>query len=192
MTLRKIVSILGLLTICLVLPPFGAQAEERSLAILKEIDTQGIMRNITALSGAQLEGRQAGTPGGQKSAGFVRERLEILGLLPAGELQDEDSSRSWFQHSEVSATQFPRGATLTISPFTKNLESAPIHLTLGSNFLPILDSPSVNVTAPVVFVGYGIDDSARGINDYEGINVQNRIVMFLRGKPTTYSQWGDA
>lgn len=57
---------------------------------------------------------------------------------------------------------------------------------LGSQFLPVLDSPSVNLTTPLVFVGYGIADPARGWDEYEGAAVRDRIVMFLRGKPPHY------
>jgi hypothetical protein len=44
----------------------------------------------------------------------------------------------------------------------------------------------VNVIAPVVFVGHGISDPARGVDDYQGLDVRNRIVLFLRGKPEGY------
>jgi hypothetical protein len=49
-----------------------------------------------------------------------------------------------------------------------------------------LNSPSADVQAPVVFVGYGISDQARGIDDYAGLDVRNKIVMFLRGAPDKY------
>ena len=58
---------------------------------------------------------------------------------------------------------------------------------IGPDYLPILDSPSINVTAPLVFVGYGISDTTHGFNEYAGINVRNRIVVFLRGKPESYA-----
>jgi hypothetical protein len=35
-------------------------------------------------------------------------------------------------------------------------------------------------------VGYGISDPARRFDEYEGIDVRNRIVLFLRGKPEAY------
>jgi hypothetical protein len=59
----------------------------------------------------------------------------------------------------------------------------------GKDFLPLLDSPSVNLTAPIVFVGYGIVDPARRMDDYQGMDVRNRVVMALRGKPPAYGPW---
>ena len=35
-------------------------------------------------------------------------------------------------------------------------------------------------------VGYGISDPARGWDEYEGLDVRDRVVMFLRGKPPHY------
>ena len=54
---------------------------------------------------------------------------------------------------------------------------------LGTDFLPVLDSPSAHARAPIVFVGYGIVDTAADMNDYAGVDVNNCIVLFLRGKP---------
>ena len=45
-----------------------------------------------------------------------------------------------------------------------------------TDFLPILDSPSADLQAPIVFVGYGTGD------DYATVDVNNRVVLFLRGK----------
>lgn len=59
---------------------------------------------------------------------------------------------------------------------------------LGVEYLPILDSPSVDLTAPIVFVGYGISDPADRFDEYDGVDVRNRVVLFLRGKPEGYSK----
>ncbi len=60
-------------------------------------------------------------------------------------------------------------------------------LVAGTQFLPVLDSPSADVRGPIVFVGYGIADPPRGIDDYAGVDVRNKIVLFLRGKPDKYA-----
>jgi hypothetical protein len=57
---------------------------------------------------------------------------------------------------------------------------------LGSDYLPIFDAPSADIQAPIVFVGYGIVDTAHGIDDYAGVDVNDSIVLFLRGKPEHY------
>ena len=60
-------------------------------------------------------------------------------------------------------------------------------LVTGTQFLPVLDSPSADVRGSIVFVGYGIADPSRGVGDYAGVDVRNKIVLFLRGKPDRYT-----
>jgi hypothetical protein len=57
---------------------------------------------------------------------------------------------------------------------------------LSRDYLPVFDSPSADLQGQVVFVGYGIVDPAREIDDYAGVDVKNCIVLFLRGKPDHY------
>ena len=59
---------------------------------------------------------------------------------------------------------------------------------IGPDYLPVLDSPSAGVQAPVVFVGYGISDPEGGFDEYAGLDVHNKVVLFLRGKPERYSK----
>ena len=61
-------------------------------------------------------------------------------------------------------------------------------LVIGTDYLPILDSPSADLQAPIVFVGYGISDPAAGIDEYAGMDVRNKVVLFLRGKPERYDK----
>src|SRR3546814_9330516 len=42
---------------------------------------------------------------------------------------------------------------------------------------------AVDLTAPLVFVGYGIDDDTVGIDDYKGLDVGGKIVVALAGYP---------
>jgi hypothetical protein len=59
---------------------------------------------------------------------------------------------------------------------------------ISADYLPLFDSPSAEVRGQIVFVGYGIVDPAHGIDDYAGVDVTNKIVLFLRGKPDHYQR----
>ncbi len=149
-------------------------------------DLPRMMRDIRILSHPDFAGRQAGSEGGRRSAEYVAERFEQLSLSPAGQEHIGTQQRMpWGQTGPVTVTQFEAPATLE---FSFSGEPAPDTIVpqLGSQFLPVLDSPSVNLTAPLVFVGYGIADPARGWDEYEGVAVRDRVVMFLRGKPSHY------
>ena len=166
-----------------------AQATDPVIPFLDRIDQKRMLADINELSSARYEGRQAGTEGGRRSAEFVAGRMKELGLLPAGSGNDEASTPSWFQEDRLRAPVLPNTALLNFSIFQDKQRIHALVPELGKDFLPVLDSPPVNVSAPVVFVGYGIDDPARGVSDYEGIEVSNRIVLFLRGKPPHYPKY---
>jgi hypothetical protein len=91
----------------------------------------------------------------------------------------------------------PIGAMASLIP-TSIIQPDPIlrsgpadHMTtsaLGTDYLPVFDSPPANVQGRIIFVGYGIVDPPQGIDDYAGIDVTNCIVLFLRGKPEHYQR----
>lgn len=144
-----------------------------------------MVEDIQALSHPDFAGRQTGTEGGHRSAEYVADRFHELGLTPAGNHPIGTHQEPWGQAGPVTVTQIEAPATLEFS-FPQAHDPITLSLQVGPEFLPVLDSPSVAVTAPLVFVGYGIADPARGWDEYAGVDVRNRVVMFLRGKPPHY------
>lgn len=51
----------------------------------EKFNVENVQRDIQALAALQLEGRESGTPGAQKSAAYIAQRMDEVGLLPAGE-----------------------------------------------------------------------------------------------------------
>ncbi len=148
-----------------------------------------LLNDIKTLSSPALQGRQAGTPGGHLSADFVAERFKTLGLTSLHSPIPEIPFGEWFQRIPLRANRLRQPTHLILSTSHSARESMIQSFQIGNDYLPVLDSPSVNITAPVIFVGYGIVDPARHRDDYQSLEVQNRIVIFLRGKPSTYSRW---
>lgn len=151
---------------------------------LRSVSGPRMLADVTTLSGADFNGRQTGTADDLRSAHFVADRLQSLGLQPAGTefLTDGAQGATWAMSDPVDTARILPPATLEISG------AVSLTASLGQDFLPILDSPRVNVTAPVVFVGYGIADPAHGVDEYAGLDVRDRVVLFLRGKPDRYAQ----
>jgi hypothetical protein len=179
------------LFLCLVANALAAMADPKTQVTqaLSKIDLNRMYADLSELTGPYYEGRQTGTLGGRRSAEFVAGRMEELGLLPAGPGEEGLASRSWFQQEPVRAPHLPNTALLEFSFLEGEQRGQDLIPHLQTAYMPVLDSPAVNLTAPVVFVGYGIHDPARGVNDYNGIDVRNRIVMFLRGKPPHYPKF---
>ncbi|MBM4123425.1 MAG: M20/M25/M40 family metallo-hydrolase [Nitrospira sp.] len=163
--------------------PADPAVEQNSFAkTLAGISGSRMLEDVARLSGPDFNGRQTGTSDDLRSALLVAERFRALGLSAPLDKASDSALRSWMMREPVTAGRIEAQPSLQL---LANPDSTTARL--GADYLPVLDSPSVNVTAPIVFVGYGIADPARGFDDYAGLDVRNRVVLFLRGKPAQYA-----
>ncbi|MGH7255912.1 MAG: M20/M25/M40 family metallo-hydrolase [Nitrospirales bacterium] len=172
------------------------------LALTRALDTisgDRMLKDVTHLSGPGFRGRQTGTPDDLRSGLYVAEQFRALGLHPAGiqplapllqaagtppaTIPEAHQSEHWVLADQAIATRISEGPVLELLAQARMMVAK-----VGVDYLPILDSPSVDVIAPVVFVGYGLVDSKLGINDYEGMDVNKKVVLFLRGKPEHHQE----
>jgi len=167
----------------------GAQPEGDLVEALKSVDPVRLGQEVKVLSSPDFAGRQAGTEGGQRSAAFIAERFGVFGLTPAGTIALDSQNELWTQTGPIPVAQIDDTVAVEFSSVLGGGQRPVLHPAVGSDYLPVLDSPSINVVAPVVFVGYGISDPARDFDEYQGLDVRNRVVMFLRGKPRNYPRW---
>ncbi|MCS6290989.1 MAG: M28 family peptidase [Nitrospira sp.] len=169
----------------------AAETDSSSTALtqaLSLVSSERMLADIRVLSGPAFNGRQTGTPDDLASAEFVRQRFLALQQhrSPGSESSappDRLPAHTQIQSAPVRTTQIGDGSRLQIGPIS---ESQPA--VIGTDYLPILDSPSAELEASIVFVGYGISDPAGGLDDYAEIDVRNKVVLFLRGKPDRYAK----
>ncbi|MDR4493651.1 MAG: M20/M25/M40 family metallo-hydrolase [Nitrospirales bacterium] len=186
--MRKFLNFCLFVGILLTDPPTWGSGSSSSTTT-ESIAVERILQDIQELSHPKYHGRQAGTESGWKSAQYLVSRFRSLGLVPVRRFGEHKQNGTWFQQRPHTAIQLGDPAVVTLSPLDSNPSSMPRSLIPGQDFLPVLDSPSAKLTAPTVFVGYGIVDPARGVDDYRGIDANNRMVLFLRGKPSSYPRW---
>jgi hypothetical protein len=153
---------------------------------LEQVSSARMMADVTELSGPSFRGRQTGTEQDRDSATFVINRFNALRLhrslaAPADSLTNPLPQREWTQAAPVMTKTIQDEPLLRIG-----LTQDQPPLRIGTDFLPILDSPSADVRAPIAFVGYGLSDPTQGIDDYAGLDVRDKVVLFLRGKPEKY------
>ncbi|MFQ5992322.1 MAG: M20/M25/M40 family metallo-hydrolase, partial [Nitrospiraceae bacterium] len=157
-----------------------SEREELAKAIAAVSGTR-MLADVTQLSSAGYHGRQSGTPDDHRSGLYVAERFGALGLRPTGTTSLGPHARPWATTQRIPTPQISGTIQLELSTAGSTIPAS-----LGPDYLPIFDSPAINATATVVFVGYGIADPSRGFDEYEGLDVRNRVVLFLRGKPRAY------
>jgi Tol biopolymer transport system component len=113
-------------------------------------------------------GRGLDTAGLAQAADWLEQQFEVIGLEPAGE------SGSYRQSFEA-VVEVERGPTTA--------------LTLGGEVLPSDDfmipgfSADGELVAPVVFAGWGINSEEHGIDDYEDVDAEGRIILVRRYTP---------
>ena len=187
--------VVTLLGIILVLLPLGTeglgQSEEDHRAWLRALDSlsnERMLADVTTLSSSSFNGRQTGTTDDASSAKWIADRFLASGLSlastridPTGPLVPGRGGATGFMTKIVTVPKIAPGPLLRISTASDSLTKQ-----LGTDYLPIFDSPSAEVHGPIVFVGYGIVDATHGIDDYAGVDTTNAIVLFLRGKPMYY------
>lgn len=171
----------------------GSAEDQRELAkALDGISSERMLADIEKLSSPEFNGRQTGTEDDFKSARFVADRFVSLGVFLAAVPFDRLNSSAASTDRSMPTGLMTKPATATVmGPNTSLRLSTTADATparLGSDFLPILDSPTAEVHAPIMFVGYGISDPAQGFDEYANLDVTNSIVLFLRGKPDHYPQ----
>ena len=185
--------IVVLAAVLLLLPLAPTQAQSPGTVLQAAIDSlsaERMLADIRTLSGPSFNGRQSGTHDDGQSAQWIAQEFLSAGLrlpnirngsLKFPFIQGKNDTLLGAMATVVPTSTISRDPVLRIG--TANSLST---RQVGTDYFPIFDSPSADIKAPIVFVGYGIVDPAHGIDDYAGVDVNNCIVLFLRGKPEHY------
>jgi Zn-dependent M28 family amino/carboxypeptidase len=177
------VRIRSLICFLLLLLPVTAAAQPGSLPyppadLLNRIRPEGIRAHMNFLADDLLEGRATGTRGFMLAAKYVASQFEEMGLKPAGD------NGTYFQN-----VHFRRIETLadkcTLSLTRDGKEQS---LVWEKDFVTSGNAvrTDTSVSAPVVFVGYGITAPEFHYDDFAAIDVKGKIVLELIGAPTAF------
>ncbi|HEV2569035.1 M28 family metallopeptidase [Sphingomonas sp.] len=135
----------------------------------QEFTPERFRSHVEFLATDLMEGRDAGTRGYDLAASYVGSQFLGLGLTPAG-------SYGWYQ--QVPFVEALRTGTASVSVGGRSFDAAKDVAVGGS---PL--ATSQELTAPAVFVGYGLDAPAAGFDDYRGLDVRGKYVVVLSGFP---------
>src|SRR4029453_7700227 len=131
---------------------------------------ESLQSTVDALTGPGMDGRRAGTPGGDLAARRLADWLGAAGLRPGGERE------SFFQSFVVAP-----GARVATGSILRPVDGAALQV--GRDWTPHGGSLREHVTGEIAFVGYGVSAPASGYDDWAGIDVRDRIVLALDGAP---------
>ena len=133
-----------------------------------------IRAHMEFLADDLLEGRRTGTRGHDLAAKYVAAQFAALGLEPAG------TGGGYFQ--PVPLVQITSDEPACSLAFLR--DGRTIELTYGADYFT--GTGDAAVTAPVVFVGFGVTAPELGHDDYAGIDVRGKLVARLFGTPASF------
>lgn len=144
---------------------------------LPEANPAAIRAHTAFLADDLLEGRATGTRGYDIAALYVATQMELMGLKPAG------TRGSWLQ--PVSFVEAIRDIPQATAVITRNGES--VALEPATDFLPSTNyfSTESGVTAPLVFVGFGIHAPKYGHDDFGDIDIRGKVAVVIGDSPAT-------
>jgi hypothetical protein len=131
-------------------------------------------RDVTYLASAECEGRGPGTKGINRAADYIANEFKKIGLKPAA------ADGTYFQPFKI------RGISTVGEPnrlVIKGPEGKQIMLKLDEDFRPLGMSGTGKVSGPLVFAGYGVTAEGVEYDDYQALDVENKIVVVLRKTP---------
>jgi Zn-dependent M28 family amino/carboxypeptidase len=130
------------------------------------------------LAGDDYQGRLTGSPGYFKAAAYVADQFKAAGLKPAG------ADGTWFQPVQFVSQVVDQGAStasLAVDGHTHDLAVGE-DLVMGSR----IPQPA-EVSAPLVFIGYGLSLPEAGYDDFAAQDLRGKIAVTMAGGPESLS-----
>lgn len=163
-----------------------AAAAAAATAQRPEVDLAALRAHASFLADDRLEGRETGSAGYEIAALYAATRFEQYGLAPGaggGYLQPVRfvETRPAGVRFAFAATEAPDARAAPSGALRETLAELEDFVMTGS-----LTARRSEVSAPVVFAGYGIDAPGLGLTDYEGLEVAGKVVLVLSGAPASF------
>jgi Zn-dependent M28 family amino/carboxypeptidase len=149
--------------------PAGAAAS------MQRIDARRIAEHVRFLADDLLEGRAPGTRGGDIAAKYIAAQFALEGLKPAGD------NGGYLQKVDFVGVKTLPATSASLQPTHGNA----IALRLAEDYVTgnQTQTDSVDVDAPIVFVGYGIEAPEYQWNDFKGVDVRGKVVLVIINEP---------
>jgi len=174
-------------------------APDKFKAGLEAITAKDTLAMLTYVASDLMEGRETSTRGYALAAEYAASLLKMWGVKPAG---DMPMAMGGFRMGRTQAPQAPRERSYfqefamretTDTQTAISIEVGKSGMVKSRTFQGGLDfqggfggmggAAEGTVTAPVVFVGYGISEPSAGFDELKGMNLKGKIVLLLGDAP---------
>lgn len=159
--------------------PTSAPRESSTSAALESIAANDLRAHMQVLATDAMQGRETGTAAFLAAAHYVAERFADAGIAPAGD------GNGYLQQVPFLETRLVADS----ARLSLRREGSEIPLVFAEDFVLAgsFDKVEESVTAPMVFVGFGIEAPEYEHDDYANANVTGRIAVVLTGAPPHFA-----
>lgn len=162
---------------------------------IRAVTPQAIKAQLDFLSSDAMSGRGTGEKGGMMAAEYIASIMATYGVSPGGDMKRvrEEPTASWGReepkryrsyYQDFHLIRFRPGQQQRLEiRSTTGGGSSSVILNYGTDYKTGGRTTGCEFTAPLVFVGYGINDSISGWNDFRDLDVKGKIVVRFYGYP---------
>ena len=158
--------------------PAEEKEEEKLLQSVHSISSHKLFDYVKELASDKYAGRLTGTEEYNASAEWVVSHFKKWGIAPAV------SKNSYFQAFPIPYTLVFKGCEVYLHLPSKG-SAIKKYYQYESEFIPGSTSGSGEVTAEVIYVGYGATAPELGYDDYKGVDVKGKIILMEREVPVS-------
>lgn len=135
--------------------------------------SSNLLTHLRYLASDKLKGRGNGSAELDQAARYIAGQFEKYGLKPAGE------NSTYFQEFELGIGRRLGGMNgIVFRPIDEHFD-----LHMGRDYVPLTYGSQTTVVGPVVFAGHGITAPELGYDDYQDLDVRDKIVLVFEDEP---------
>jgi hypothetical protein len=158
--------------------PAQESDEQKILQTMHSISSHKLFDYVKELASDKYAGRLTGTEEFNASAEWVASHFKKWGLTPVGD------NLTYFQAFPIPYTLVFKDCEVYLHiPYKDSVLKK--YYRYEDEFIPGSTSGSGEVTAEVIYVGYGATAPELGYDDYEGVDVKGKIVLMEREAPVS-------
>jgi Zn-dependent M28 family amino/carboxypeptidase len=152
---------------------FAAAPNEPPKEAISAIDADGLLEHIKILSSDKFEGRAPGSKGEEESVKYISAQFRQLGLKPG------NPNGTYTQEVPLAGLLGTPSAAFTVGDKRMELHSPNDFVAFTQRVIPEIEVKN----SDIVFVGYGVVAPEYGWDDFKGVDVKGKTIVFLINDP---------
>jgi len=136
------------------------------------IDADELLRRIAVLASDRFEGRAPGSSGEELTVQYLASEFRAAGAEPG------HPDGTFFQQVPLVGFKASPSAHLSTAAGVRELKFPGEYVAVSRQ-----QAPRIELDAPLVFVGYGVDAPEYGWDDFKGVDLEGKVAVMLVNDP---------